>query len=90
MKKLSPAVRLSLSLVMLTLSMLLIAEMLGLAPNRINDLTESRAKVTENLAVQLAIAASRNDRALLSHTLKEFVGRNEDVLSGGVRGDDVL
>ena len=81
----SPAVRISFGLVFFTLSVLLIADLLGMVPKKEAMLLEARKKVCESLAVQMSIAASISDEYVLDETLRSFVDRNEDVIAASMR-----
>jgi len=69
---------------MFTLSVLLIADLLGMVPKKEAMLMEARKKVCESLAVQLSIAASIDNDHILDETLKSFVSRNDDVLAASM------
>ena len=84
----SPTLRLSLSFAVLTVSLLLFAELLGLIPDTRRVLMDARQKVCESLAVQLSIGASRSDHGLVRETLDAFVERNPDVLSAAMRREN--
>ncbi len=80
-KQLSPAARISLSLVLFTLSVLLIADSFGLIPDHRENVIEARKKVCESLAVQLSVAISSAQDKIAKRTLDSFVARNDDVLA---------
>jgi diguanylate cyclase (GGDEF)-like protein len=86
MNKLSPIHRLSLSLMLLTLSVMFMAQLFGLLPNRTQGLIETRVLTAESLAVQVSTIAGRGEIALMEHVLREFVARNDQVLSAAIRG----
>jgi diguanylate cyclase (GGDEF)-like protein len=69
---------------MFTLSVLLIADLIGMVPDREKMLMEARKKVCESLAVQLSVAASTSNHPLVEATLKSFVNRNSDVLAASM------
>lgn len=81
----SPAVRISLGLVLLTVSLVLAADMLGLVPDDVGNMIESRRKFCESLAVQCSLAAQTGDLATVETTLDVVVERNDDILSAGLR-----
>lgn len=85
MTRFKPALWLSFGLVCLTLALTLTAYVLGLVPDGYKTELDSRAKVAESLAVQLAGAVNRNDNDLLSETLSAIVERNDDVHSAALR-----
>jgi len=88
MPTISPAVRVSFGLVMFTLSVLLIADLLGMIPKKETMMLEARKKVCESLAVQLSIAASIDNDHILDETLRSFVNRNGDVLAASMRREN--
>lgn len=88
MPTISPAVRVSFGLVMFTLSVLLIADLIGMIPKKETMLLEARKKVCESLAVQLSIAASIDNDHILDETLRSFVSRNGDVLAASMRREN--
>ena len=84
----NPTIQISLGLLSLTLSLILIAYAVGLVPNEDQGALEVRAKISENLAIQLASLASRNDAGAIKDTIASVIGRNRDVLSIAIRGAD--
>ncbi len=84
MKKLfalTPAIRVSIGLVMFNISVILIADLLGMVPNTDDVILDSRKKVCESLAVQLSLAASDSNYVLINSTLENFALRNDDVIA---------
>jgi len=84
----SPAVRISLSLVLLTTSVLLLGDMLGLVPDPSETILEARKKFCESLAVQVSLAAQLEDHEQVQRLIGAVVGRNEDILSAALRSLD--
>ena len=84
MPTVSPAIRVSFGLVMFSLSVLLIADLIGLVPKKEAMMLDARKTVCESLAVQLSVAASQADQTLLDQTLESFVSRNDDVLAASM------
>ncbi|MGB5603881.1 MAG: diguanylate cyclase [Gammaproteobacteria bacterium] len=84
MPTISPAVRLSFGLVLFSLSVLLVADLVGLIPKKTEIILDARKKVCESLAVQLSVAATKSDLELLDSTLESFVDRNQDVLAASM------
>lgn len=82
--KMSPVVRLSVGMVMFTLSVLLFADLLGLIPKKELLTLDARKKTCESLAVQLSVAASRGYPDVMMDTLQSFVNRNDDVLAASM------
>jgi len=86
--KISPSVRVSFGLVMFTLSVILVADLFGVIPKKDLMMLDFRKKVSEALAVQISVAASRSEFELIKITLKSFVERNEDVVAASMRKVD--
>jgi diguanylate cyclase (GGDEF)-like protein/PAS domain S-box-containing protein len=85
---LTPTVQISLGLLSLMLSLILIAYSIGLVPNEDKAALEVRARISENLAIQLASLAGRDDAAAIKDTIASVLSRNNDVLSIAIRGAD--
>jgi diguanylate cyclase (GGDEF)-like protein len=84
----TPTLQISIALLSLTISLILIAYSFGLVPSENNAALEARARISENLAVQLANLAGRNDAVAIKETIESITGRNSDVLSVAVRNAD--
>ena len=69
MNKIPPAVRLSLSWTLLTVSICFVAEFIGFVPYRLNDRCELRAVITESLAVQLAEIYEAGEQRFMDNTV---------------------
>lgn len=85
MKRSKPTIFISFGLVSLTLALTLTAHLLGLLPDGYRAELDSRAKVAESLAVQLASAVNKNDTTTLQETMRSVVLRNDDVNSTAFR-----
>jgi len=81
----SPVLRLTLGIVSLTVSLLLVAQLLGFMPDRSGLELDARQKFCEALAVQLSWSASRNDIRSIQSTLSSVVKRNDELLSAAIR-----
>lgn len=81
----SPLVRISFGLTMLTVSLLLISEFIGLVPNNEKAELDHRKWVTESLAVQLSTAVYNKREFSIQETLDSVVEKNPSVLSAAVR-----
>lgn len=81
----SPLVRISFGLAMLTVSMLLVADLLGLVPDTKKAELQSRKVIAESLAVQLSVKATDEQLHSVEETLRSVVERNDRVLSAAVR-----
>lgn len=82
---LSPALRISLGLVLLTISLLMAADLFGLAPDRTGAILESRKKTCEALAIQFSQLAQEGNLRVIRRTLEALVERNPDIVSAGLR-----
>ena len=81
----SPLVRMSFGLVMVTLSALLMSDMLGMVPDTRRAELNSRKIIAESLAVQFSMLIPNEQIVGIEETLKFLVNRNERVLSAAVR-----
>ena len=81
----SPIVRISFALVLLTTTIIVAGEMLGLTPNEGARMLQARKAVCESLAVQFSSLAASQDLATIERTLKGLVERDPDILSAAVR-----
>ncbi|MCP4089860.1 MAG: EAL domain-containing protein, partial [Gammaproteobacteria bacterium] len=81
----SPLSRISLGLVMVTISVLLVSDMLGVMPDTRRAEYQSRKVIAESLAIQLSTAIAENMQHTVEETLRSVVDRNESVLSSGIR-----
>lgn len=88
MKIFSPAVRLGLGLMLLTLSFLLVADMLGLVPNPNIAEINARRTISEVIALQLSGILTKQDQGLAKTMLKAIPSRYEKMLSIAVRDAD--
>src|SRR5688572_13405050 len=88
MLRVSPTLRLSFSAALMTASLLLLADLIGLVPDSRAWTLEARQRICESIAVQLSIAATRSDTDLVKQTLDVFVERSPDVRSAALRRAD--
>jgi len=88
MRIFTPAARISISLALMTMGVLVTAGLLGLTPDRASSAIEARKLISESLAVQLSLAASKADYSLVTQTMQAFVERNEEVESSALRMAD--
>ena len=84
-RTLSPTARLTIGLVSLTASLLLIAQLLGILPDRTGIALEARQRVVSALATQLSWAVSQNDFRTLQVTLGSVIERDDLILSAALR-----
>ncbi len=85
MIKFSPTVRISLALVLMTISFVFSADMLGILPDGTEATLNARKKICESMAVQFSMAAQGNDIPFISKSLSKIVDRNDDILSAALR-----
>jgi diguanylate cyclase (GGDEF)-like protein len=85
-------VRISLGLVVLTCSLLVGLDLIGVMPRTSNDISESRIQLCESLAMESVAAVDRRDYTAIRRMFDTVAKRNEDVLSIGMRaqGDRLL
>ena len=83
--RITPTTRISLGLVSLTISLLLLGKMIGLAPDRTSAVVDSRKTLSEALAIQFSAAVQHNDLALIRTTLESMVERENDIQSAAIR-----
>lgn len=88
MRPFSPAARISLSLVVLTLGLLFAASLIGLTPDGGSAILDARKKFSETLAVQLTVTLPRGELDTAAAVLEAVVQRNSDILSVALRRDD--
>lgn len=86
--RLTPAMRISLGLVSLTISLMLLGKMIGFAPDRTRAVMESRINLSQALAVQFSAAVQRQDIAVLGDILSSMVEKNDEINSAAVREND--
>ena len=85
MIRITPATRISLGLVAMTISLLLMGKIIGIAPDRTSAVVESRKTLSESLAIQFSAAAQHGDLTLIRETLASMVERENDIQSAAIR-----
>lgn len=85
MKQISSTVRITFSLVLMTVSVILVAQALHLIPSKRNVVTEERAKFCEAMAITYSLLATRGDVDAMKASLGMIAARNEDIRSVAVR-----
>ncbi len=88
MTSLSPILRLSIGLILLTVSLLMVGDMLGLAPDPKRAELSARKTIAEALAIQLSQQIGLGDIDNVRETIDALQKRNEAVLSVGLRATD--
>ena len=81
----TPATRISLGLVSLTISLLLLGKLIGFAPDRTGAVIDSRKNISEALAIQFSAAAQKGDIPLNKETLRSMVERDNAIRSAAMR-----
>lgn len=92
MIKLTPITRMSIGLVLLTISALLTANWLGLTPNKHEAYLDARKKIAETLAVQISKLAEKDEISIIETVLESLHDRNKDIsaLSLRLNNGDIL
>jgi diguanylate cyclase (GGDEF)-like protein/PAS domain S-box-containing protein len=88
MRKLLPAMRVSLGLIMAVVSIILLSDLLGIIPDRTTAVIDGRKTIAETLAIQYSLAARNNDYDSIEASMTMLVERNEEVLSAALRKAD--
>ena len=81
----SPLARISFGLTMLTVTLVLASDLLGLIPDTRTAALEARKTTAESLAVMLTSAIAEGQTARVQDTLGSVVERNPRIRSGAVR-----
>jgi diguanylate cyclase (GGDEF)-like protein/PAS domain S-box-containing protein len=84
----SPILRLSIGLILLTISLLLIGDMLGLTPDPKRAELAARKAIAEALAVQVSQGVADDQVTMVGETIQALQERNETVLSVALRTSD--
>ena len=84
----SPVTRLSFGLMSLTISLLLMADFIGLAPRQQDIAFEARKNLCESLALQFSTEAGSGNLNSIRTTLKALVDRDNDILSAALRSSN--
>jgi len=90
MKKLRmpPVLRLSLGLSLITMTILLGVEMLGVLPSPEQVTMDSRKKICESLAVNAVMAIQENNFAAIQTTMEILIQRNQDIIATALRNNN--
>ena len=86
--RISAKLRLSFGLVCLLITVLLLAMVLGLVPDRYGAVMDGRSALCEALAIQSSALVTGGDEETLEITIEAIVQRNADLLSAAVRRAD--
>ncbi len=85
MFKLSPLVRMSSGLVFVTISILLLADLIGFIPNHTNLIVDERRKLAELITIQIMKSVELGQEQTIPASTKTIIERNEDILSAAIR-----
>ena len=88
MLNIPPSIRISLGLVLITISVQLLGNFIGLAPDRSIVAIQARKNTAESLAVQCTLAAEDNDIAAVKKIMDVIISSRPDIVSLGLIGDD--
>ena len=80
-----PAVKISFALVLVTLGLLISAQLLKFIPQEVDFKLDARKKVSESLAIQLSMLTPENNLEELKKLAVALSKRNADILSTGIR-----
>ena len=82
---LAPAMRISIALTLLTLCVLLSADMLGLTLDEDRYALETRKRLSESLAIQFSVMEPERDIEKIQGLIHLIAERNPEILSTGIR-----
>ncbi len=88
MNRLSAKARIAMGMAMLVVTMLMLADMLGMIPDPRVTAMQSRCTVSELVALQIRPVILQEDLVRMEAMLKAVVKRNDEILSGAVRRRD--
>ena len=84
----TPAMRISIALVLLIINLLFLANVIGFIPDRAESALELRKILSESLAMQFSAAADDGEFQTIQNTLRAVVARNEEIRSAAIRTAD--
>jgi diguanylate cyclase (GGDEF)-like protein/PAS domain S-box-containing protein len=85
MTHISPTIKVSFGLVLVTVSLILLGDLIGVVPNEERGVLEGRKKFCESLAIQFSMAVSSGNVDLVNATLDNLVEREDEILSAALR-----
>ena len=88
MKYITTRTRIAFGLTCLLVSVLLLATLLGIVPDRDRAVIEGRSALCEAIAVNSSVLVTQQDLKRLDAILQTTVRRNHDILSAAVRRDN--
>ena len=84
----TPAMRLSIALVLLMVNLLFLANLIGFVPDESEAALELRKNLSESLALQFSAAAEKGELQTIQTTLRAVVERNDNIRSAAIRTHD--
>ena len=72
-------------LMLVVITIIMLSDLLGLIPDPQKTRVDGRKLLSETLAMQYSLAASRNDYNVIRTSMRMLVERNDDVRSAGLR-----
>jgi PAS domain-containing protein len=81
----SPLARISFGLVMVTVTVLVLSDLVGMVPDTRRVEIHARKVIAESLAVQFSMILADEQLQTIQETLRYIVERNPDILSAGLR-----
>ena len=81
MTRLTPITRMSISLVLLTISIMLSANWMGLTPDRNSAYLDSRKIIAETVAVQVSKLAETGKMEIIHIIMNSLLNRNEEIIA---------
>ena len=85
LSRLSATARIAFSLVSVTVSLLLLASLLGFFPDRRSAVVDGRMRLCESLAINFSTMASHADVGTMQKSFQAVADRHPEILSMGVR-----
>lgn len=86
--KISPTVRMTFGVLSMTLSLILVADFLGMTPDGERSALEQRQRFVEMLTIQLSVAVEKQNPQAVQSLLWASVQRNDDIVSAAIRRRD--
>ena len=83
----SPIIRITVGLLLLTISLLLMGDLFGLVPNQKRSDVEARKVMAESLAIQISSEVGVTNHKEIVEMLNVIVDRNDNIRSVGIRGN---
>ncbi|QDT35917.1 diguanylate cyclase [Stratiformator vulcanicus] len=88
MKRSSATIRICLGLTAMTVSIVMLAVIIGLVPDGTQEILHRRATLCETIAIKSTILVRHDDTEGIKAGLKAILARNPDMLSAGIRHAD--